>query len=64
MKLIKRMQEGNRQVFTPPAVYDGRKNMYAANRLPLANGADFQDVRTFTSLAIDVLDVGPVSRHS
>jgi len=37
MKLIQHMQKLNQDVFTPQAVYDGRKNMFAARRLPLGN---------------------------
>jgi eukaryotic translation initiation factor 2C len=36
MVLVKKLQmEVATQIFTPPAVYDGRKNMFAARELPL-----------------------------
>lgn len=36
MDLIKQLQTVVApEVFTPPAVYDGRKNMFAARELPL-----------------------------
>jgi len=37
MKLIQHMQKLHQDVFTPQAVYDGRKNMFAARRLPLGS---------------------------
>jgi eukaryotic translation initiation factor 2C len=36
MELIKKLQkEVAANIFTPPAVFDGRKNMFAARELPL-----------------------------
>ena len=35
MKLIQHMQRLHTDVFTPQAVYDGKKNMFAPRRLPL-----------------------------
>jgi eukaryotic translation initiation factor 2C len=36
MLLIKKLQmEVAADIFTPPAVFDGRKNMFAARELPL-----------------------------
>ncbi|EEB97877.1 hypothetical protein MPER_02712, partial [Moniliophthora perniciosa FA553] len=40
MEIIKAMQTTHADVFTPPAVYDGRKNMFAARELPLSTDAD------------------------
>lgn len=43
-ELIKQLQSAVApQIFTPRAVYDGRKNMFATRRLPLA-GSDSQEV--------------------
>ena len=45
MDLIKHMQENVApNIFSPPAVYDGRKNMFAPRLLPFANGATSQEV--------------------
>ncbi|ESK91292.1 argonaute-like protein [Moniliophthora roreri MCA 2997] len=40
MEIIKALQTTYADVFTPPAVYDGRKNMFAARELPLSVDAD------------------------
>lgn len=64
MELIKRMQDNNPNVFTPPAVYDGRKNMFASRLLPFANGAESQDVRTFNYLIPDASDIDSVQCQS
>lgn len=46
MAIIRRLQENVApQVFTPRAVYDGRKNMFSASPLPFANDRDSQTVR-------------------
>jgi eukaryotic translation initiation factor 2C len=38
MELIKKLQmEVAADIFTPPAVFDGRKNMFAARELPLGS---------------------------
>jgi eukaryotic translation initiation factor 2C len=48
MDLIRTLQQDIApQIFTPRAVYDGRKNMFAARELPFENGT--QDV-SFHSL--------------
>jgi eukaryotic translation initiation factor 2C len=45
MDLIKHMQEVVApDIFTPPAVYDGRKNLFAPRLLPFAGGATSQEV--------------------
>ncbi|KAI0702894.1 argonaute-like protein [Cytidiella melzeri] len=45
MDLIRHLQEVIApQVFTPPAVYDGRKNMFAARELPFTEGSMTFDV--------------------
>lgn len=62
MELIKRMQDNNPNVFTPPAVYDGRKNMFASHTLPFAGGADSQEVCTFNYIVPDASDIDPVQR--
>lgn len=48
MELIARLQnEIAPEVFTPRAVYDGRKNMFAPRALPFG-GAESKDVRNAT----------------
>ncbi|KAF8635579.1 hypothetical protein AX15_000229 [Amanita polypyramis BW_CC] len=42
MKLIDHLQNLNRSIFTPKAVYDGKKNMFAPRRLQLS-GNDSQE---------------------
>lgn len=45
MDIIKHMQENVApHIFTPPAVYDGRKNLFAPRLLPFDNGAASQEV--------------------
>ncbi len=47
MSIIRRLQEDIApQIFTPRAVYDGRKNMFSARELPFANERDSHTVRT------------------
>ncbi|KIM90880.1 hypothetical protein PILCRDRAFT_811377 [Piloderma croceum F 1598] len=44
MDLIRHLQENVAPaIFTPPAVYDGRKNMFAPQLLPFENGATSQE---------------------
>ena len=51
MKLIQNLQRSNTDIFTPQAVYDGKKNMFAPRRLPLGP-TNSQEVRhTFNLLA-------------
>ncbi|KAF8529210.1 argonaute-like protein [Hysterangium stoloniferum] len=38
LDIIKALQESNPTTFTPKAVYDGRKNLFAIRALPLKNG--------------------------
>lgn len=46
MELVKHLQTNVApQIFTPPAVYDGRKNMFAPHLLPFAGGATSQEVK-------------------
>lgn len=35
------------EIFTPPAAYDGRKNIFAAKELKFAGGARSQEVSVF-----------------
>lgn len=45
MHIIRRLQEVIApHVFTPKAVYDGRKNIFSARELPFDNGGDTQTV--------------------
>jgi eukaryotic translation initiation factor 2C len=44
MKLIQNLQRLNTDIFTPQAVYDGKKNMFAPRRLPLG-ATNSQEVR-------------------
>ncbi len=40
MELIRHLQEVVApHIFTPPAVYDGRKNMFARQKLPFTEGS-------------------------
>ena len=40
LELIKRLQDSRTDVFTPKAVYDGRKNLFAVKELKLRNRDD------------------------
>ena len=45
MEIIKRLQgDVAPEIFTPPAVYDGRKNMFAPRLLPFEEGKPSQEV--------------------
>lgn len=49
MDLIRHLQENVApDIFTPPAAYDGRKNMFAPRLLPFENGATSQEVLIFS----------------
>lgn len=51
VELVKRLQfDVAPQVFTPRAVYDGRKNLYASHELRFANKASSQEVSTLELL--------------
>ena len=46
LEIIRRLQEAVAPaIFTPPAVYDGRKNMFAPRLLPFEEGRPSQEVR-------------------
>lgn len=45
MDLIKEMQTSYPQIFTPPVVYDGRKNVFAPRELPFGDEIT-KEVRT------------------
>jgi eukaryotic translation initiation factor 2C len=46
MELVRRLQEVVApKIFSPPAVYDGRKNLFATRALPFPGGAQTHDVR-------------------
>jgi len=40
MEVITKLQNDNPQVFTPRAVYDGRKNLFSPKALPFGNAAE------------------------
>lgn len=43
------------EVFTPPAVYDGRKNLFANRRLSFPVSPDFPDTRDSCSVSVQCL---------
>ena len=53
MEIIRRLQENVAPaIFTPPAVYDGRKNMFAPRLLPFEEGRSNQDVCNIHSVVL------------
>ena len=57
MEIIKRLQEDVApEIFTPPAVYDGRKNMFAPRLLPFEDGKPNQDVCNIVSSSYSFLN--------
>jgi eukaryotic translation initiation factor 2C len=52
MDLIRRLQENVAPaIFSPPACYDGRKNLFAPRLLPFENGALSQEVWAFSTFS-------------
>jgi eukaryotic translation initiation factor 2C len=58
MDLIRHLQEvAAPNIFTPPAVYDGRKNMFAIRELPFTEGS--MTVRRFIILSFSFIHTAP-----